>query len=101
MDADGNLYGTTKLLGANGVGTIWEVPSGSNSITVLAPMIGTDGHPEAIGGLVMDGDGNLYGAAVDGGTDSEGSVSSCPREATRSASWLPSTAATESAPLAH
>ena len=74
MDADGNLYGTTKLLGANGVGTIWEVPSGSNTITVLASMIGTDGQPEAIGGLVMDGDDNLYGTAVDGGTDSEGSL---------------------------
>ena len=74
LDADGNLYGTTKVLGANGVGTIWEVPSGSNTITVLAPMIGTDGQPEAIGGLVMDGAGNLYGTAVDGGTDSEGSI---------------------------
>jgi uncharacterized repeat protein (TIGR03803 family) len=36
MDSGGNLYGTTAGGGAAGVGTVFEVPAGSSTITTLA-----------------------------------------------------------------
>jgi uncharacterized repeat protein (TIGR03803 family) len=66
MDGSGNLYGTTQQGGASGDGTVFEVAAGSGAITTLASFDGTNGaYPYA--GLVMDGGGNLYGAASEGG----------------------------------
>ena len=78
-DADGNLYGTTKFGGnlslnnGQGYGTVFEVAAGTNTITTLATFDGTNGSlPYA--GLVADGDGNLYGTTIQGGTSDIGTV---------------------------
>jgi uncharacterized repeat protein (TIGR03803 family) len=65
MDSSGDLFGTTNNGGANSDGTVIEVAHGSNSITTLASFNGTNGeHPHT--GLVMDGNGNLYGTTYGG-----------------------------------
>jgi uncharacterized repeat protein (TIGR03803 family) len=65
MDKKGNLYGTTNVGGASGVGTVFKLdPSGNE--TVLHSFTGGDGaNPQA--GLIMDKAGNLYGTTVFGG----------------------------------
>jgi uncharacterized repeat protein (TIGR03803 family) len=67
MDAGGNLYGTTYQGGANGTGTLFEVPRGSNTITTLVSFTGANGtYPRD--NLTMDASGNLYGTTRGGGT---------------------------------
>jgi uncharacterized repeat protein (TIGR03803 family) len=72
-DSSGNLYGTTNLGGANSDGTIYEIASGTNTITVLASFNGTNGSVPR-GGVVMDSSGNLYGTTTGGGANSDGTV---------------------------
>jgi len=64
--ADGSLYGTTQLGGANDQGTVYRVdPSGT--LTVLHNFDGTDGsHPTS--DLLQAPDGTFYGTTFDGGT---------------------------------
>jgi uncharacterized repeat protein (TIGR03803 family) len=74
LDAKGNLYGTTSVGGAYGDGTIFEVtPTGTETILHSFGLTIVDGtNPYA--GLVSDKEGNLYGAATDGGIDGGGTV---------------------------
>jgi uncharacterized repeat protein (TIGR03803 family) len=73
MDGSGNLYGTTYHGGASGYGTVFELAHGSGTITTLASFSGSDGsYP--LGGLVIDGGGNLYGTTESGGAPNEGTV---------------------------
>jgi uncharacterized repeat protein (TIGR03803 family) len=73
-DGQGNLYGTTKLGGSGGSGTVFELTpeaGGTWSETVLYNFCSqsncSDGaYPEA--GLVSDTAGNLYGSTLAGGS---------------------------------
>jgi uncharacterized repeat protein (TIGR03803 family) len=77
MDGSGNLYGTAENGGAFNDGTVFEVAHGSRAITALASLNGTDGaHPQ--GALIMDGSGNLYGTAADGGASGDGTIFELP-----------------------
>ena len=71
MDANGNLFGTTTGGGANGDGTIFEVAFGANTIITLASFNGANGS-NVNSGLVMDASGNLFGAATNGGNETDG-----------------------------
>ncbi|MBY0522984.1 MAG: Ig-like domain repeat protein [Gemmataceae bacterium] len=70
IDQGGNLFGTTSDSGPGlGGGTVFEVVGGTRAITTLAafnfpggPSIGPSTN------LVLDGDGNLFGATYGGGT---------------------------------
>jgi uncharacterized repeat protein (TIGR03803 family) len=73
MDSSGNLYGTTWAGGASGVGTVFQLARGSNTITALASFSGNNGeNPE--GGVTIDGSGNLYGTTYYGGSCGDGTV---------------------------
>jgi uncharacterized repeat protein (TIGR03803 family) len=80
MDGSGNLYGTTSQGGpawnptgsVYGDGTVFELAAGGSAVTSLASFNGADGSGP--GGLVMDGSGNLYGPASQGGASSDGTV---------------------------
>jgi uncharacterized repeat protein (TIGR03803 family) len=73
MDQSGNLYGTTYIGGANGVGTVFEVVQGSGTITTLASFNVSNGqHPS--GSLVRDSSGNLYATTTAGGLNDNGTV---------------------------
>ena len=71
VDSSGNLYGTMESGGVvqtlhdGGAGTVYELPSGSNSISILAnfnSLVG--GGPTT---LTMDSKGNLFGTTSVGG----------------------------------
>lgn len=73
MDADGNLYGTTRYGGGTGCeigggcGTVFKLaPNGAETIQHVFHPDGSDGI-EPVAGLVADAAGNLYGAALGGG----------------------------------
>jgi uncharacterized repeat protein (TIGR03803 family) len=73
MDSSGNLYGTTILGGASSSGTVFELASGSSTITTLGSFNASTGtRPYA--GVVMDSGGNLYGTTYYGGAYGDGTV---------------------------
>jgi uncharacterized repeat protein (TIGR03803 family) len=65
-DVSGNLYGVTNVGGGsgclNGCGTIFELTA-SGSLQTLYTFTGKQDGGNPMGGLVMDGAGNLYGTA--------------------------------------
>ena len=67
------LFGTSNAGGANGVGTIWSLDTGTNSFNNLHDFnFATDGDGPQ-GGVVVAGT-TLFGTATDGGTFSSGTV---------------------------
>jgi uncharacterized repeat protein (TIGR03803 family) len=82
MDKDSNLYGTTFVGGTGtctdehtpGCGTVFEITAkGIHKVLHSFDDNGTDGWYPA-GGVIMDGNGNLYGTTIWGGADSGGTV---------------------------
>jgi len=77
FDRAGNLYGTTPDGGANGEGTIYELSQTNGQWTerVIYNFIGEDdGAIGGLGGLLVDGFGNLYGVTEIDGTNGAGTV---------------------------
>jgi uncharacterized repeat protein (TIGR03803 family) len=68
---DGNLYGTTNLGGADGVGTIFRITPGG-TLTTLYSFTGADENPVA--GLVQATNGEFYGTASVGGASGDGAI---------------------------
>jgi uncharacterized repeat protein (TIGR03803 family) len=80
LDSSGNVYGTTTYGGTIGVGTVFEVtPSGTESV-LHSFRGGADGiYISSVGtwngsGMLMDGNGNLYGTTGSGGASDLGTV---------------------------
>jgi uncharacterized repeat protein (TIGR03803 family) len=72
-DSKGNLYGTTQQGGTNDTGTVYEItPSGTETVIYSFGLIPDGNYPLAP--LLLDKDGNLYGATVVGGTYNSGTV---------------------------
>ena len=67
VDSAGNLYGTIPGDGYSVWGSVWEIPAGGTFETLHSFTGNSDGgDPQA--GLTLDGAGNIYGVASDGGT---------------------------------
>jgi uncharacterized repeat protein (TIGR03803 family) len=64
FDTAGNIYGTTRVGGTGGEGTIFKFVPGTGALTILYDFRGDPdgGHPD--GQLLIDSHGNLYGAAT-------------------------------------
>jgi uncharacterized repeat protein (TIGR03803 family) len=75
QDTAGNLYGTTEVCGASGVGTVFKI-SKAGKETILHSFAGgsTDGEFPSFTSLLMDANDNLYGIAEQGGTSNLGVV---------------------------
>ncbi len=73
MDRSGSLYGTASQGGAYGYGTVFELATGTGTITTLASFNRTNGSAPSAG-LIMDSSSNLYGTTVSGGTANDGTV---------------------------
>jgi uncharacterized repeat protein (TIGR03803 family) len=73
IDKLGNLYGTTYAGGANGCGTIFELPLNGAEIILHSFSLPTDGG-SPFAGLVRDSEGNLYGTTENGGPGGFGTV---------------------------
>jgi uncharacterized repeat protein (TIGR03803 family) len=75
MDAQGDIFGTAVFGGTNGgAGTVWEIVSGSNTITTLASFPGNASGTVFPSGLSLDAQGNLYGTTQNGGDNGNSSV---------------------------
>jgi len=62
----GNFYGTTQHGGPLGYGTVFEItPRGAE--TVLYSFLGNTDGVQPWGGVLMDGQGILYGTTLEGG----------------------------------
>jgi uncharacterized repeat protein (TIGR03803 family) len=74
FDGAGNLYGTTIEGGFSG--SIYKLtPSGGTwTQTILFNFGGTSGSNPAIGSMILDSSGNLYGATQAGGANKSGVV---------------------------
>jgi uncharacterized repeat protein (TIGR03803 family) len=72
----GNLYGTTQVGGAHGVGTVFEITTAGKLTTIYSFCAQTgcaDGkNPQ--GGVVQATDGNFYGTTANGGAKGWGTV---------------------------
>jgi uncharacterized repeat protein (TIGR03803 family) len=71
-DSHGNIYGTTVLGGEFGGGTVFKLsptPGGWEHTILYSFTGGADGG-EPYKGVTLDGEGNLYGTAVTGGSGS-------------------------------
>ena len=74
IDAQGNLYGTTSASTTFGnKGTVWEIASGTNTITNLVTFTGANGSTP-YSGVTLDGQGNLYGTTTIGGANNMGTL---------------------------
>jgi uncharacterized repeat protein (TIGR03803 family) len=75
QDTAGNLYGTTEVCGASGVGTIFKI-SKTGKETILHSFAGgsSDGEFPSFTSLLMDANDDLYGVAEQGGTSNLGVV---------------------------
>ncbi len=73
IDSSRNLYGTASSGGASHDGTVFELASGTGSISTLASFNGTNGATP-LASLIMDASGNLYGTASSGGAKKYGAV---------------------------
>ena len=77
LDKAGNLYGTTFLGGANGLGAVYELVNSSGNYTekILYSFTstGADGAYPA-GSLILDAAGNIYGTTTAGGSTGNGTV---------------------------
>jgi uncharacterized repeat protein (TIGR03803 family) len=70
QDTKGNFYGTTRLGGANGVGTVFKLAPGGvlTTLYTFCPQSGcADGSEPFFAGLTAGTDGNYYGTTDLGG----------------------------------
>ncbi len=73
FDPSGNLYGTTLLGGVNNVGMVFEIPSGTHTITTVANFSTTSGDYPYVG-VTLDLLGNLFGLTSSGGANGRGAI---------------------------
>jgi uncharacterized repeat protein (TIGR03803 family) len=75
-DANGDLFGTTKIGGANNLGTVFEIvktgTTYASPITLLS-FNGTNGA-NPVDSLIVDANGDLFGTTTQGGANGAGTV---------------------------
>jgi pimeloyl-ACP methyl ester carboxylesterase len=74
MDAAGNLYGTTQTLGGYGTAFKLTLSNGAWVYTQLHQFTGGADGGIPVGGLMVDGNGNIYGTTSVGGAHGYGTV---------------------------
>jgi uncharacterized repeat protein (TIGR03803 family) len=78
MDSTGNIFGTTRNGGLDGVGTVFELDSSSGFAERVLHNFGVGGGPRdgyfPYAALTLDSAGNLYGTTSSGGLYSFGTV---------------------------
>jgi len=72
-DSEGNFYGTTNAGPLNDCGGVFQLNS-AGSASLLFGFQGFQNGCNPFGGLLLDGQGNLYGTTSSGGTGSGGTV---------------------------
>lgn len=79
IDSTGDLFGVTAYGGANGLGSIYELPHGGTSIVTLTSFDGVNGATPGHAGVILDSSGDIFGATSGGGnTGGDGVVYELP-----------------------
>ncbi|MGN6369881.1 MAG: choice-of-anchor tandem repeat GloVer-containing protein [Phycisphaerae bacterium] len=73
-DAQGDLFGVTLAGGSRTLGTLYEIPAGTNAVTILHSFTGGADGSLPSGLLTIDGQGNLFGVTLSGGAFGQGTV---------------------------
>jgi uncharacterized repeat protein (TIGR03803 family) len=73
LDSKGDLFGVSRVGGANGDGDVFEVVAGSGKITDLADFNGTNGQ-FPVAAVVLDTSGDVFGTTSYGGAQNDGVV---------------------------
>ncbi|MCB0488179.1 MAG: T9SS type A sorting domain-containing protein [Cyclobacteriaceae bacterium] len=73
IEVDGKLYGVNRIGGTSGDGTLFEFEIASQTFTAVADL-GAFDIAEALGNLVLAGNGKLYGTSLNGGTNNKGTI---------------------------
>jgi uncharacterized repeat protein (TIGR03803 family) len=73
FDSSGDIFGVTGGGGPDGDGTVFEILKGTSTVNTLASFNGSNGNFPR-GPVVLDSSGDLFGAAYQGGADSDGCV---------------------------
>ncbi len=72
---DGNFYGTTRVGGANGAGTVFKItPAGVETVIYSFPAINGTNSADPYSGLLLGSDGNFYGTTLNGGGANVGTI---------------------------
>jgi uncharacterized repeat protein (TIGR03803 family) len=72
LDADGNLYGTTRYGG--GAGTVFKLKADGTGYTILHSFTGYPDGAKPFASLILDAGGNLYGTTYERGSFGQGTV---------------------------
>ena len=77
IDGNGNIFGTTTVGGTSGDGTVFEIAEPSGVYSTLISFTGNSGTfpgSDPVAGLTSDGNGNLFGTTLTGGTSGLGTI---------------------------
>lgn len=80
MDRKGDLYGTTNIGGAHGMGTAFKLKHGSREASMLYDFCAAAGCADGaypISRLTVDAEGNFYGVTTGGGVACSPSIFGC------------------------
>jgi uncharacterized repeat protein (TIGR03803 family) len=72
--ADGNFYGTANSGGSNGFGAVFEYLVSQSKMSPLYSFRGAGDGAKPVAALVQGTNGNFYGTASEGGTNTYGSL---------------------------
>ncbi|HET6250235.1 MAG TPA: delta-60 repeat domain-containing protein [Tepidisphaeraceae bacterium] len=78
MDSSGNLFGTAEQGGSASEGTLFELVSGSSTITSLGSFNAASDGSSPVGGVILDSSGDLFGTTTAGGSTGNGSIFELP-----------------------
>jgi len=75
LDSTGNLYGTTSVGGTYGAGVVYEITADGKEKILHRFCSWKDCSDGAYpNGLIIDGEGNLYGTTSNGGMNNNGVI---------------------------
>jgi len=77
IDSSGNIWGLMQYGGSAGQGSIFELPAGSNTVSLVASFTAATGDTP-VGPPVFDASGNLYGLTTNDGANGEGTLFEIP-----------------------
>jgi uncharacterized repeat protein (TIGR03803 family) len=77
IDSSGDIFGVTDAGGANSAGTLWEWSKSTGALNAVLSFSKATGD-EPVGGLNIDGLGNIYGTTISGGASNSGTVYELP-----------------------
>ena len=74
FDSSGDLFGTAQNGGTSSDGSLFEIPAGTHTSITLVSFNGSGNGALPVGGLAIDGNGNIYGTTAEGGSSNDGTL---------------------------